>query len=44
MLDATVEKVWDEHIEVTKPGSGAKTEMKARQVLRETWQKITKAT
>jgi murein DD-endopeptidase MepM/ murein hydrolase activator NlpD len=44
MLDATVEKVWNEHIEVTKPGSGAKTEMKARQVLRETWQKITKAT
>lgn len=39
-----VQKVWDEKIEVTKPGSGAETTMKARQVLRETWQKVTKAT
>lgn len=44
MLDATVEKVWNEHLEVTKPGTGDTVTMKARQVVRETWQKVTKAT
>lgn len=48
MLNATVEqtvqKVWEEKIKVTKPGTGEDTEMRAEQVIRETWQKVTKAT
>ena len=44
MLDATVEKVWEEKIKVTQPGSGEDTEKAAQQVIRETWQKVTKAT
>jgi hypothetical protein len=44
MLDDTVEKVWAEKITVTQPGNGQDTEKKAEQVIRETWQKVTKAT
>jgi murein DD-endopeptidase MepM/ murein hydrolase activator NlpD len=41
MLDKTVQKVWDEKIEVTKP-SGDKEDKRASQVLKETWQKVAK--
>lgn len=44
MLDETVERVWSEKITVTKPGTGEDQEMKTSQVIRETWQKVTKAT
>lgn len=44
MLDATVEKVWAEKITVTQPGTGDDVEKAAQQVVRETWQKVTKAT
>jgi hypothetical protein len=39
-----VEQVWEEKITVTKPGSGEQVPMKASQIVRETWQKVTKAT
>jgi murein DD-endopeptidase MepM/ murein hydrolase activator NlpD len=41
MLDSTVQKVWDQKIEVTKP-SGEKENKRASQVIKETWQKIAK--
>ena len=44
MLDETVEKVWANKIKVTQPGTGEDTEKAAQQVIRETWQKVTKAT
>lgn len=44
MLDDTVEKVWAEKIKVTQPGTGEDVEKAAQQVVRETWQKVTKAT
>jgi hypothetical protein len=44
MLDETVEKVWAEKLKVTKPGTGDDVDMKASQIIRETWQKVTKAT
>jgi hypothetical protein len=44
MLDATVEKVWAEKLTVTQPGTGQDVEKAAAQVVRETWQKVTRAT
>lgn len=35
---------WDQKITVTQPGTGQDTQKAARQVLRELWQKVTKAT
>jgi hypothetical protein len=43
MLDATVEKVWKEKIEVEKP-SGEKEDKRASQIIKETWQKVARAT
>jgi hypothetical protein len=39
-----VAKVWEDKMVVTQPGTGQDTEKKREQVLRETWQKVTKAT
>ena len=44
MLDDTVDAVWERKMKVTQPGSGEDVEKQAQQVVRETWQKVTKAT
>jgi hypothetical protein len=39
-----VEQAWAAHMTVTAPGTGEDTSKKRQQVLREVWQKVTKAT
>jgi murein DD-endopeptidase MepM/ murein hydrolase activator NlpD len=39
-----VAKGWSDHMDVTQPGSGQDTTKSRQQVLRELWQKVTKAT
>src|SRR5262249_3802557 len=43
-MEALIEKVWSDKMTVTQPGSGQDTEKAREQVLRELWQKVTKAT
>jgi murein DD-endopeptidase MepM/ murein hydrolase activator NlpD len=43
-MENLVRLVWDEHMTVTQPGSGKDTTKSRQQVLRELWQKVTKAT
>ena len=44
IVAAEVAKVWDQKLTVTQPGTGQDTQKKAGQVIRETWQKVTRAT
>lgn len=39
-----VEAAWQKHMKVTQPGTNEDTTKRREQVLRETWQKVTKAT
>lgn len=43
-MEALINKVWAEKMTVTQPGTGEDTTKAREQVLRETWQKVTKAT
>jgi len=43
-MERLVERVWTDHMEVTAPGTGEKQTKARQQVLRELWQKVTKAT
>jgi len=43
-MEALVDKVWSGHMEVTQPGTGQNTSKTRQQILRELWQKVTKAT
>jgi len=44
IVAAQVAKVWSDHMTVTQPGTGKDTTKQRQQVLRELWQKVTKAT
>jgi murein DD-endopeptidase MepM/ murein hydrolase activator NlpD len=43
-MEKLVQRVWSDHMDVTQPGSGQVTTKARQQVLRELWQKVTKAT
>jgi hypothetical protein len=43
-MESLIEKVWSDHMTVTQPGTGQDTQKSRQQVLRELWQKVTKAT
>lgn len=43
-MEALIRSVWDEKMTVTQPGTGEDTTKPRQQVLRELWQKVTKAT
>lgn len=43
-METLIEKVWSDKMTVTAPGSGQDTQKSRQQVLRELWQKVTKAT
>jgi hypothetical protein len=43
-MEDLIEQVWAEKMTVTQPGTGQDTEKSRQQVLRELWQKVTKAT
>lgn len=43
-MEDLVEQVWSEKMTVTQPGTGQDTQKTRQQVLRELWQKVTKAT
>lgn len=44
IVAAQVAKVWSDHMTVTAPGTGKDTTKQRQQVLRELWQKVTRAT
>jgi hypothetical protein len=43
-METLIGKVWAEQMTVTQPGTGQDTTKSRQQVLRELWQKVTKAT
>lgn len=43
-MEDLIRSVWDEHMTVTQPGTGEDASKSRQQVLRELWQKVTRAT